>query len=162
MDNRAVDKRPNVNETMEKRKLAHYNNPNVIARIGPAPSHPHLVVPDAPPPQQLEDVDDASNANIDSKRSLRISQPPFSIVKKEVGSSSQKPRAAQEGVPGYGLASDGSAEPPQSEDNYNSFFQRSFHSLTKSFHSNYQRLTAGVNTIATPHQNRSSDQALEK
>lgn len=32
IDSRLVDKRPNVNETVEKRKLVSYNNPSLVAK----------------------------------------------------------------------------------------------------------------------------------
>ena len=32
IDSRAIDERPNVNETVEKRKLVSYNNPSLVAR----------------------------------------------------------------------------------------------------------------------------------
>ena len=32
IDSRLVDMRPNVNETVEKRKLVSYNNPSLVAR----------------------------------------------------------------------------------------------------------------------------------
>lgn len=32
LDSRVIDERPNVNETVEKRKLISYNNPSLITR----------------------------------------------------------------------------------------------------------------------------------
>ena len=76
MDSRIVEARPNVNETVEKRKLITYTNPTLFFGT---------LFANTLEPKQTETDNDIANANVDSKRSLRVSQPPQSVFKKEAG-----------------------------------------------------------------------------
>ena len=88
LDSKHVDERPNVNETVEKRKLIAYNNPAMLAQTM------NLSIPE----RGSSDTEGA-NANLPTLRSTRMMQPPSSIQKKEAGFTSahspEKPDFAQ-------------------------------------------------------------------
>ena len=77
LDSKAVDERPNVNETVEMRRFAHYNNPNQMGMRG-AMSSQNLH-------EKHNEDSEAANANMETKQSSRVKHPPFSISKKEIG-----------------------------------------------------------------------------
>lgn len=80
MDSRVIDIRPNVNETIEKRKLVTYNNPTRAVMS-------ELSIPERTSVSNNEENCEA-NANVDSKRSARVMHPPLSFQKKEAGFNS--------------------------------------------------------------------------
>ena len=84
MDSRHVDERPDVNETVEKRKLVAYNNPAMLAQTMT------LSIPE----RGSTDTEGA-NATLPTIRSTSVMQPPNSIQKKEAGftSASSQERA---------------------------------------------------------------------
>lgn len=76
MDSRIVDKRPIVNETMEKRKLAVYNDSSIASSKA---SLAKLRVAECSTTHDNQEA----NANLGSNRSAKVTIPPFSILKKE-------------------------------------------------------------------------------
>ena len=74
IDSRLVDERPNVNETVEKRKLVSYNNPSLIARTG-------LAQQESAPTKSLLRVGAGSGAPAGQSKGARIDhQPPVALL----------------------------------------------------------------------------------
>ena len=69
MDSRVVDERPNVNDTVEKRTLVAYNNPAMMAGTSES---------------------EGPNANLPTKRSTGVMQPPQTSSKKEITGAMQQ------------------------------------------------------------------------
>ena len=105
-----IDERPNVNETVEKRNLINYNNASLTSKANVA----KLSLPES----RHDDTENA-NALMDSRRSTKIAQPPFSLINKQAGLNSTIKQAGQS------TADDSSG---QSDNNHHNSFQ----SLTQS------------------------------
>ena len=82
MDSRIVEKRPVINQTVEKRKLAVYNDPNHVLKPSSSQLMLQVGMTGDLVSSAIDDADSA-NANLGSKRSSRVEHPPFSIIKKE-------------------------------------------------------------------------------
>ena len=111
LDSRMIDERPNVNETVEKRNLINYNNAILTSKAN---------VAKLSFPESRHDDNDNANALMDSRRSTKVAQPPFSLINKQAGLNSTIKQAGQS------TADDSSGQ----SDNNN--HHNSFQSLTQS------------------------------